>query len=97
MVDIGFIELLICALIGLLVLGPERLPMVARTAGRWVGRGRRLTQQFMREIDGEPLRQGLRDHGGDELDALRRDLRETDQQLRTAGQTDPANRQEPPT
>ena len=35
MFDIGFLELLIIGVVGLLVLGPERLPKAARTAGLW--------------------------------------------------------------
>ena len=42
MFDIGFLELLICGVIALLVLGPERLPTAARAAGRWIGGARRM-------------------------------------------------------
>ncbi|MDH5409282.1 MAG: Sec-independent protein translocase protein TatB, partial [Gammaproteobacteria bacterium] len=42
MFDIGFWELAIIAVVGLLVIGPERLPGVARTAGMWIGRTRRF-------------------------------------------------------
>ncbi|MCM2321560.1 MAG: Sec-independent protein translocase protein TatB, partial [Pseudomonas sp.] len=38
MFDVGFSELLLVALVALLVLGPERLPGAARTAGLWIGR-----------------------------------------------------------
>ncbi|MBA4273726.1 MAG: twin-arginine translocase subunit TatB, partial [Pseudomonas sp.] len=38
MFGISFSELLLVGLIALLVLGPERLPGAARTAGLWVGR-----------------------------------------------------------
>ena len=38
MFDIGFSELLLIAIIGLLVLGPERLPTAIRTASLWLGR-----------------------------------------------------------
>ena len=51
MFDIGFMELIIIAIISLLVLGPERLPVAARQAGRWVGKARRMVSQFSREID----------------------------------------------
>ncbi|MEW8587286.1 MAG: twin-arginine translocase TatA/TatE family subunit, partial [Candidatus Thiodiazotropha sp.] len=40
MFDVGFWELTIIALVALIVIGPERLPKVARTAGLWLGRGR---------------------------------------------------------
>lgn len=67
MFDIGFLELLICSVIALLVLGPERLPTAARAAGRWVGGARRMVGQFTSELDrqlkAEDLRKELRDAG----------------------------------
>lgn len=67
MFDIGFLELLIVAVIALLVLGPERLPVAARKAGQWVGKARRMVSQFSREIDrqieAEELRAELKKHG----------------------------------
>lgn len=67
MFDIGFLELLIIAIISLLVLGPERLPVAARAAGRWIGKARRMVRQFSREVDRqieiEELRQQLKEQG----------------------------------
>ncbi len=40
MFDVGFAELFLLSLIGLLVLGPERLPAVARTVGGFVRKAR---------------------------------------------------------
>lgn len=51
MFDIGFLELVLIAIIGLLVLGPERLPVAARAVGRWVGKAKRMTSQFSQEIN----------------------------------------------
>lgn len=53
MFDIGFGELLVCAIVALLVLGPERLPGAVRTVGRWVGRARHTVNQFTDQIDRE--------------------------------------------
>lgn len=53
MFDIGFTELLICMIVALLVLGPERLPGAVRTVGRWVGRARHTVNQFTEQIDRE--------------------------------------------
>ncbi len=53
MFDIGFWELSLLALIALLVVGPERLPKLARTAGLWIGRGRRLIDSVRADIERE--------------------------------------------
>ena len=55
MFDIGFWELFILFGIGLIVLGPERLPRVAMKVGNWAGQARRtarsLTTQLRSELD----------------------------------------------
>ena len=56
MLDVGFSELLLLAVIGLLVLGPERLPKVARTVGYWAGRARGYVRQMTSELDREVQR-----------------------------------------
>ena len=60
MFDIGFFELVIIFVLGLLVLGPERLPKVARTAGRFIGKARSMARNLQyeleREIDLEDIR-----------------------------------------
>ena len=53
MFDIGFWELLVIGVVALLVIGPERLPKVARTAGLWVGRARRFVGTVKADIDRE--------------------------------------------
>lgn len=63
MFDIGFSELLLVALVALLVLGPERLPGAARTAGLWIGRIRRsfaaIRSEVEREIGADEIRRQL--------------------------------------
>ena len=44
MFGIGFQELVLLSLIGLVVLGPERLPRVANQIGGWLGQARRMTR-----------------------------------------------------
>lgn len=53
MFDIGFSELVLIGLIALIVLGPERLPEVARAAGRWAARLRRFIEDVKRDIEHE--------------------------------------------
>ncbi len=60
MFDIGFWELAIIAVVGLLVIGPDKLPGVARTAGKWVGRTRRFVNQVKTDIDREIKQDELR-------------------------------------
>lgn len=53
MFDIGFWELMTVAVVALLVVGPERLPQLARDAGRWVRAIRRFINQTRYEIERE--------------------------------------------
>ncbi len=61
MFDIGFSEVMLLGLLGLLVLGPERLPVVARKIGRYVGRARStwnaMRSELEREIDQTGVKQ----------------------------------------
>lgn len=65
MFEIGFSELLVCFLVALVVLGPEKLPKVARTVGRWTGQAkgylRNLTAELDREAQLGELRKQLED------------------------------------
>lgn len=53
MFDIGFWELMIIGLVALLVVGPERLPKLAYTAGKWLGKGRSMLNTVKTEINKE--------------------------------------------
>ncbi|MBT5231511.1 MAG: twin-arginine translocase subunit TatB [Methylococcales bacterium] len=53
MFDVGFFELLLIAIVALLVIGPERMPAFARTAGKWVGRAKRAVNDVKTEISKE--------------------------------------------
>lgn len=53
MFDFGFSELMVIGAVALVVLGPERLPTVARTAGEWLGKAQRLVQQVKSDIERE--------------------------------------------
>ena len=69
MLDFGFSEILLTSAIALVVLGPERLPKVARQVGNWMGRARlmarQLSEQLEREVNAEELlRQQVNIQGG---------------------------------
>jgi len=53
MFDIGFSEVLVIAGLALIVLGPDKLPQVARTIGRWAGRARAMARQFRDQLESE--------------------------------------------
>jgi len=53
MFDVGFAEIFLLALIGLLVLGPERLPGVARTVGGFVRKARASWVSLRNTIESE--------------------------------------------
>ena len=83
MFDIGFLELLVIAIIGLVVMGPERLPGAVRTGALWLGRLRRsfsqIKREIEREIDADEIRQQL--YNEDILQALKESKQQLDEQL----------------
>lgn len=78
MFDIGFPELVVIAIVALIVLGPERLPKVARFAGLWVRRARAqwhsVKDELERELAADELKRSLRD--------TQEALRETERKVR---------------
>jgi len=82
MFDIGFSELVVVSLIALIVLGPKRLPEVARTAGRWMGQLRRFISDVKQDIDREIHSKDLA-----ELRKLKEELNDTRQMMQnTSGE-----------
>lgn len=53
MSGIGFWEFIFLCMIGLVVLGPKRLPAVANQLGSWVGQARRMTRTLRRQLEDE--------------------------------------------
>lgn len=51
MFDIGFTEMMIIAVVALVVLGPERLPKVAKQVGEWMGKLRRYVDDVKSDIN----------------------------------------------
>lgn len=87
MFDIGFSELLLVCIVGLLVLGPERLPGAVRTASLWIGRLRRQFNEIKadveREIGADDIRAQLRNESiMEELRQSRREIEESARELR---------------
>lgn len=70
MFDIGFAELVLVAVVGLLVIGPERLPGAIRTGSAWLNKFKRGFNDIKREVQQEL-------HN----DAVMQELRKTGQQL----------------
>lgn len=60
MFDLAFSELLLIGVVALIVIGPERLPKVARTAGSWLGKLNRYVAQVKQDIDRDMQLEELR-------------------------------------
>jgi sec-independent protein translocase protein TatB len=64
MFDVGFSELVMVGLVSLLVIGPERLPKVARIAGYWIGKIQQMIAnvkvEISQELHAEEIRQLLK-------------------------------------
>jgi sec-independent protein translocase protein TatB len=88
MFDIGFSELLVIAVVALLVIGPERLPKVARTAGHLFGRLQRYVNDvkadIQREMELDELRK-LRSQFEDAARSVEDSVREVDKEVRAVG------------
>lgn len=78
MFDVSFQELVLIAIVGLLVIGPKRLPEALRTLGLWVGRMRRsfnhVRAEIEREIGMDEIRRQL--HNEAVMEEMRRIERE---------------------
>ena len=85
MFEVGFSELVMIALVSLLVIGPERLPKVARLAGFWIGKARNIAATFKEEIKhelhAEELRQIFNEQA--ELQEFHAALNETNEAINT--------------
>lgn len=82
MFDIGFTEVTLIAVIGLLVIGPERLPRVAREIGLWVGRLRRYVAQVRADIEREVRADELRELVKKPAEELKEAIKETEKTIK---------------
>lgn len=89
MFDIGFLELMVVAVIGLLVIGPEKLPEAIKTCALWIGRIKRTLRdarsEFEQQIGADEIRREI--HNEQVLKSLRKlkeQRDEIEQQIRHA-------------
>ncbi|SBS40367.1 Sec-independent protein translocase protein TatB [Marinomonas spartinae] len=75
MFDIGFSELLVVFVVALIVLGPERLPIAAKTAGLWIRKIRRSINAVQREINAQL-----------DQEELARKIEQTNQRIKKEGE-----------
>jgi sec-independent protein translocase protein TatB len=88
MFEIGFWELVLIGVVALVVVGPEQLPGLARKAGFWLGKARRMIAEVKAEVDRElhleEIKQSLRQQADlgevkdltDQVKSLRREIEE---------------------
>ena len=88
MFEIGFWELVLVGVVALIVVGPEQLPGLARKAGFWLGKARRMIAEVKADVDRElhfeELKQTLRQQVdmsevqdvADQMKSLRREVEE---------------------
>ena len=80
MFDIGFAELLLIGVVGLLVVGPEQLPGAVRTVMAWVNRFRRSFDQIRTEVRREL-------HNDEIMQKLRAESQELERQVRDSAES----------
>lgn len=81
MFDVGFSEIILLLVIGLLVLGPERLPKVARTLGAYVRKARGAWHQVKYDIDRELQASELKKSWQESVGSASNDINELQQQV----------------
>lgn len=91
MFDIGFSELLVIGVVALVVLGPERLPRVARTLGILMGRMQRYVADVKADIGREieldelrKMRESIEKSAGDVKGSVEREMREAEETINAA-------------
>lgn len=87
MFDIGFSELIVIAIVALVVIGPERLPKVARTAGLLLGRMQRYVSDVKSDISREMQLEELKKLQADIQDSARSFERSLSSELQSVEQT----------
>jgi sec-independent protein translocase protein TatB len=80
MFDVGFAEILLLSLVGLLVLGPERLPKVARTLGGITRKARSSWANLKHSIEAEMRAEELKKP----LEAFRKEIKDTVDEVKSS-------------
>ena len=107
MFDIGFSELLVIGVVALIVIGPERLPRVARTIGHLAGRLQRYVADVKSDINREieldelrKMRDSMQQAASEMQTAVDKELGKTAEDLNKSLEPEPAKpeppKQEPP-
>jgi len=86
MFDIGFWEMAFIGVIALVIIGPERLPGVARSVGLWVGKGRRMLNDVKTDVKRE-----MKEYDVEQVRALKNELESASKDLKdiTSSNSDP--------
>lgn len=87
MFDVGFSEMLVCFIVALVVLGPEKLPKLARTVGRWTGQAKGYLRNLSAELDRETELAELRRQLDEAKRAVHGEAESFQQTMREAQQT----------
>ena len=98
MFDVGFTEILLLSLVGLLVLGPERLPRVARTLGGMARKARSSWLSLKRSVEAEMRAEELKEplkHFQDEIKGTVDDLKSGVDSIRDFDPTRPETAHKP--
>jgi len=90
MFDVSFGEMVIVGVVALIVVGPQKIPEVARTAGRWVGKFKRMSASFRADLDRELHTEELRKMLTEQQEEVK-DLRQMLDENRTAIEKDLAS------
>jgi len=81
MFDIGFFELLVIAVVGLLVLGPHRLPQAIKTLGLYIGRIRKMMSGIQQEVNEQMQLEEMRERLAEHEKKVRSGLLEAEKEL----------------
>jgi sec-independent protein translocase protein TatB len=87
MFDVGFSELMVIAIVALVVIGPERLPKVARTAGLLFGRLQRYVNDVKADVSRELQLDELKKMQADMQESARSFERSISSEMQTVEQT----------